>query len=104
MDTIAKIIDSERIWSDPDMADFDTGEREDNGTRVPKKAKKDPKEIQDPAFADEEQKAASQDDLDLEGDSEKENTELINTSSSRFAGSSEPVMRVTRARGGTIDI
>lgn len=29
MDTIAKIIESEKIWSDPDMAEFDIGERED---------------------------------------------------------------------------
>ena len=28
METIAKIIDSERVWADPDMADFDIGERE----------------------------------------------------------------------------
>lgn len=34
IETIAKIIDSERIWNDPDMADFDTGEREDTGTKV----------------------------------------------------------------------
>jgi hypothetical protein len=27
MDTIAKIIDSERVWADPEMADFDIGER-----------------------------------------------------------------------------
>lgn len=28
METIAKIIDSEKVWADPDMADFDIGERE----------------------------------------------------------------------------
>ena len=28
METIAKIIDSERVWADPDMADFDIGERD----------------------------------------------------------------------------
>lgn len=28
METIAKIIDSEKIWADPDMQDFDVGERE----------------------------------------------------------------------------
>ena len=28
MDTIAKIIESEKIWNDPDMADFDIGERD----------------------------------------------------------------------------
>ena len=28
METIAKIIDSEKIWADPDMLDFDVGERE----------------------------------------------------------------------------
>lgn len=39
IETIAKIIDSEKIWNDPDMADFDTGEREDTGTRLVKKAK-----------------------------------------------------------------
>lgn len=30
MDTIAKIIDSEKVWADPDMAAFDVGEREFN--------------------------------------------------------------------------
>lgn len=40
IETIAKIIDSERIWNDPDMADFDTGEREDTGIKVQKKPKK----------------------------------------------------------------
>lgn len=29
MDTIQKIIESEKIWSDPEMAIFDVGERED---------------------------------------------------------------------------
>ncbi len=28
METIAKIIDSEKIWADPDMLAFDVGERE----------------------------------------------------------------------------
>jgi hypothetical protein len=28
METIAKIIDSEKVWADPDMADFDIGERD----------------------------------------------------------------------------
>lgn len=28
METIAKIIDAEKVWADPDMADFDIGERE----------------------------------------------------------------------------
>jgi len=28
METIAKIIDSEKIWADPDMQDFDVGERD----------------------------------------------------------------------------
>ena len=28
METLAKIIDSERVWADPDMADFDIGERD----------------------------------------------------------------------------
>ena len=28
METIAKIIDAEKVWADPDMADFDLGERE----------------------------------------------------------------------------
>ena len=28
MDTIARIIDAEKVWADPDMADFDTGERD----------------------------------------------------------------------------
>jgi methionine synthase II (cobalamin-independent) len=37
IDTIAKIIESEKIWADPDMADFDTGEREDISTRYIKK-------------------------------------------------------------------
>jgi hypothetical protein len=39
LDTIAKIIDSEKVWADPDMADFDVGEREYNG-----EAKKEPAE------------------------------------------------------------
>lgn len=29
MDTIQKIIENERIWSDPEMADFDIGARDD---------------------------------------------------------------------------
>lgn len=36
-DTIAKIIESEKIWSDPAMADFDFGEREDTQTPVKKR-------------------------------------------------------------------
>ena len=28
METIAKIIDAEKVWADPEMADFDIGERE----------------------------------------------------------------------------
>lgn len=28
METIAKIIDAEKIWADPDMGDFDIGERD----------------------------------------------------------------------------
>lgn len=28
MDTIARIIEAEKVWADPDMADFDVGERE----------------------------------------------------------------------------
>lgn len=36
METIAKIIDSEKIWADPDMLAFDVGEREylSNETKV----------------------------------------------------------------------
>jgi len=37
MDTIAKIIESEKIWADPDMADFDIGEREDISIKYAKK-------------------------------------------------------------------
>ena len=36
-ETIAKIIDSEKIWADPDMADFDLGEREDLSQRLKRK-------------------------------------------------------------------
>ena len=36
LETIAKVIDSEKVWADPDMADFDVGEREYNGS-PPKK-------------------------------------------------------------------
>ena len=28
METIAKIIDAKKVWSDPDMVDFDIGERD----------------------------------------------------------------------------
>ena len=28
METIAKIIEAEKVWADPDMADFDIGERD----------------------------------------------------------------------------
>lgn len=28
IETIAKIIDAEKVWSDPDMVDFDIGERD----------------------------------------------------------------------------
>jgi hypothetical protein len=36
-ETIAKIIDSEKVWADPDMADFDLGERDDLSQRLKKK-------------------------------------------------------------------
>lgn len=52
MDTIAKIIDSEKIWSDPAMADFDMGERDDTCVAV---AKKKPQQTKK-ADADEEEK------------------------------------------------
>ena len=38
MDTIAKIIDSEKVWSDPEMAVFDIGERDDISIKFLKKA------------------------------------------------------------------
>jgi hypothetical protein len=28
LETIARIIDAEKVWADPDMADFDIGERD----------------------------------------------------------------------------
>lgn len=42
MDTISKIIESERIWADPDMADFDVGERDDISTKYLKKREPKP--------------------------------------------------------------
>ena len=36
-ETVAKIIDSEKVWADPDMAEFDLGEREDLSQRLKKK-------------------------------------------------------------------
>lgn len=39
MATIAKIIENEKLWSDPDMADFDLGERGDLAEVIPKKKK-----------------------------------------------------------------
>lgn len=40
LDTIAKIMDSEKIWSDPLMAAFDFGERSDSAQYVGKKRAK----------------------------------------------------------------
>jgi len=37
VETIAKVIDSEKVWADPDMAEFDLGEREDLSQRLKKK-------------------------------------------------------------------
>jgi hypothetical protein len=46
LETIAKIIDSERIWADPEMADFDIGEREDTLTKYKKPtAKKESEQV-----------------------------------------------------------
>lgn len=39
METIAKIIDAEKVWADPEMADFDTGERDFLGTNKKEEAK-----------------------------------------------------------------
>ena len=41
METIAKMIEAEKVWADPDMADFDLGEREylAESVTVPKKKK-----------------------------------------------------------------
>lgn len=36
METIAKIIDAEKVWADPDMADFDIGERDYVGGEIKK--------------------------------------------------------------------
>ena len=38
MDTVAKIIDSEKVWNDPEMAVFDIGERDDISIKFLKKA------------------------------------------------------------------
>ncbi len=37
LDTIANIIDSEKIWNDPEMMMFDIGEREDVSLKFLKK-------------------------------------------------------------------
>ena len=42
METIAKIIDAEKVWADPEMADFDIGERDFLGTaKSPKQEEKE---------------------------------------------------------------
>jgi hypothetical protein len=39
LETFAKLIDSEKVWADPDMIDFDIGERDYNGSPVKKEEK-----------------------------------------------------------------
>lgn len=98
MDAIAKIIESERIWSDPDMADFDIGERDSGSLKLAKRMrqKKINTAVVDPIndCNEEAKEEGPTDNLDLEAsddeDSEKENKEPIH--------GGENCVRMTRAR------
>lgn len=77
METIAKIIESEKLWSDPIMAEFDAGERLDSQVAVNKSRQQKKTGL--------EETKGDEDQLMLNTPNTDEDTEIIDTSTARLS-------------------